>query len=368
MIKQGVRNFFTNLKYLFTPLGTIALGFVLGLSVLVPAIGSAITELASEVQTIFAETTLDLSALKDSFTNAVYSLDWSNPIDALLSILNENWVSATLNSCLEALIGSAEAYTVPLGAAVVAFGDKIASGFIALAAFTFLGFVGGFWLTKFLIRFGIARRSIWKFFLVSAVDSLLSATVVALCLWLLALWKPSVFISSTVSIALFCSISLFEAYIVHGRGKVPLGTVVNARNVFALFLSDLIVFALFAVGTAIAVAVNAAVGLFIGIALFEISFIVVSLNAEAYIKSEAEKVSALLPPPSDEPTEPEEPQIKENDAAENSDTTASENAVVKLDGDDSPADCSEAATPETENSAPQENPRDCDGSRTVVEP
>ena len=79
MIKQGIINFFKNLKYFFTPLGALALGLIFGLSVLIPGIISSVSTLANDVQTILSDTTIDFTALENSIISAIQSLDWSNP-------------------------------------------------------------------------------------------------------------------------------------------------------------------------------------------------------------------------------------------------------------------------------------------------
>ena len=79
MIKQGIINFFKNLKYFFTPLGALALGLIFGLSVLIPGIISSVSTLANDVQIILSDTTIDFSTFKESVLSAIQSLDWGNP-------------------------------------------------------------------------------------------------------------------------------------------------------------------------------------------------------------------------------------------------------------------------------------------------
>lgn len=79
MIKQGISNFFKNLKYFFTPLGTLALGLIFGLSVAIPRTVSSVSDFAGSVQSILSDTTIDFSTLKESVLSAIQSLDWGNP-------------------------------------------------------------------------------------------------------------------------------------------------------------------------------------------------------------------------------------------------------------------------------------------------
>lgn len=289
MIKQGIINFFKNLKYFFTPLGTLALGFIFGLSVLIPGIIASFSTLADSVQKILSDTTIDYNALKDSAISAVQALDWNDPSEAIKTMLSNDWLMQTLNECVSSFVGSAEVYTAQFTTVINAFTTDLVSYFAAFIVFLVLGLIGGYFLTRWLVRRNIARRSLWKYLLNAFIDSLLTATLVALSVWLIQVWKPGALISSLVSILLFGFISLFEAYVVHAWKKVDIKQVVNAKNIFKLFATDLIIFVLAWVCVLLAIVLtNPIVGIVIGIVLMEIAFIVIGLNAEAYVKSVSE--------------------------------------------------------------------------------
>jgi hypothetical protein len=293
MIKQGILNYFKNLKYFFTPLGTVALGFVIGLSVLIPGIGGAASDFTERLTAVLSESSIDFSALQESVTQAVRALNWNDPLDALRTMFSAGWLTDTLNGCVDALIESSAEYTVQIGEAVAAFAGAAVTYFCVLVLFVMIGLIGGYFLTKWLIRRNIAKRPVRKYLLVSFVDSLITATLVALCVWLFSIWKPSILISSVLSLLLFGGIALFEAHLAHGWKKVDVRRIVNAQNIVKLFLTDvLILLSAWACTALIALVANMPVGVFVGIALMQIAFIVVSLNAEAYVKSVADGMQA----------------------------------------------------------------------------
>lgn len=297
MIGQGIKNFFKSLKYFFTPLGTTALGFVIGISILIPGVAAAVDTLVASVKNILSDTSIDFNSLKDCLTSAVQALDWNEPIAAVQTMISAEWLTSTLTDCVASLIESSEAFTSQIGTAVVDFSGTVVSLAVIVVVFTVLGIVGGFWLTKWLIRRDIARRSVWKYLLASFIDSLLAATLVALCAWLVSLWKPSIFISTIISFLLFGFIALLEAYLVHGYGKISFGKIVNADNIAQLLATDILILLCTGAICAVAVAItNALVGAFIGIALAEIAFVVMGLNAEAYVKSASGEAIENQPP------------------------------------------------------------------------
>ena len=96
-----------------------------------------------------------------------------------------------------------------------------------------------------------------------------------------------------MSLLLFGFISLLEAYIVHGLGKVEFRRVVNFKNILRLIATNLLIFAAAAAMVALLTALtNTFVGIFVGVSLLEIAFIVVGMNAEAYVKSFAALVAS----------------------------------------------------------------------------
>ncbi len=286
MIKQGIINFFKNLKYFFTPLGTLALGLIFGLSVFIPGVISSVSNLSNEVQTILSDTSIDFTALGDRLLSAVQALDWSEPYNTIKIMLSNDWLMQTLNECVGAFVESTEIYASQFSVAISNFTQELVAYFAVVIVFLILGLIGGFCLTRWLIRRNVAKRNLWKYMLNSFIDSVLSATLVALCVGLIAVWKPSVFISTLISVMLFGFVSLLEAYIVHAWKKVDIKQVVNVKNIFKLFATNLIIFLLAGVLVLLAIAlINVISGLLIGVVLMEIAFIVIGLNAEAYTKS-----------------------------------------------------------------------------------
>lgn len=75
MVKKAVKNYFVNLKYFFTPLGTLALGLIIGLSVFLPGAKTALSDLVASIQDILSSAVIDVEHLEESLLDAVKSLD-----------------------------------------------------------------------------------------------------------------------------------------------------------------------------------------------------------------------------------------------------------------------------------------------------
>lgn len=284
MIGQGLKNYIKNLKFVFNPLGTIALGFVFGLSILIPVIMSSANTLVESVKSIFSNANIDLTALKESVVSAFQSLNWSEPLEAIKIMLSRDWLMQTLQMSLSTFVESMDVYTVPLTAAIDTFCISVFAAFVGLIMFVILGVIGGYFLVKCFVRRNTVKRTFKKYILANIVDTLLSFLIIFVCAWLYTLWKYSIFISVFFAFIIFGAIALFEAYIIHGRKKVNRADIVNVKNIVKLFVVDMLILAITALLVMLLILItNLYVGIFVGIALVQIAFVVIGINAESYV-------------------------------------------------------------------------------------
>ncbi len=289
MIKQGLKNYLLNLKYFFTPLGTFFLGIIIGLSILIPGTINVVNKLGIQVGTILNNANLNFEAFKDSLVDSVKALDWNNLDAAIKSFFNYQWLTKTFNDALYALAGDFGSSATEISFLVEEAINDFLPLLVSFVFFSLLGILGGFILTRMLVRKEIASRGIGKMILSTLLDSFLSLTLIAFSLWLIAVWEPSIFISAFISIFLFGFVSLFEAYFIHAKKKMKFRNIVNLKNVSKLLISNLIILLIGVIFVSlVSIVINRLVGLFVGVSFIEISFVVISLNAEAYVKSVAE--------------------------------------------------------------------------------
>ena len=291
MIKQSVINFFRNLKYFFTPLGTLFLGLIFGVSFLYSGFKVQVKQATTEIQMITQETNISINDLKDCVIESFADVPWEDPIEAIKLITSSEWLNGTLKENISNTIDNYQLYASDIENAVVNAVSGYIKYIVIFVVCAIFGFISGFFLTKFLIRRNIAKRNFWKFVLVTMLDSVLTIGVATLSMWLTLLWKPSIIFTSLVGIIIYGFISLFEAYIIHGYKKIPLKQVVNIKNSFLLFISNILIYIIsFTISSFVIAITNAFVGVFIALPLVIVGIIVISLNAEAYIKKEVDKI------------------------------------------------------------------------------
>ena len=291
MIKQSVINFFRNLKYFFTPLGTLFLGLIFGVSFLYSGFKVQVKQATTEIQMITQETNISINDLKDCVVESFADVPWEDPIEAIKLITSSEWLNGTLKENISNTIDNYQLYASDIENAVVNAVSGYIKYIVIFVICAIFGFISGFFLTKFLIRRNIAKRNFWKFVLVTMLDSVLTIGVATLSMWLTLLWKPSIIFTSLVGIIIYGFISLFEAYIIHGYKKIPLKQVVNIKNSFLLFISNILIYIIsFTISSFVIAITNAFVGVFIALPLVIVGIIVISLNAEAYIKKQVDKI------------------------------------------------------------------------------
>ena len=291
MIKQSIVNFFKNLKYFFTPLGTLFLGLIFGVSFLYSGFKVQVKQATTEIQMITQETNISINDLKDCVIESFADVPWEDPIEAIKLITSSEWLNGTLKENISNTIDNYQLYASDIENAVVNAVSGYIKYIVIFVICAIFGFISGFFLTKFLIRRNIAKRNFWKFVLVTMLDSVLTIGVATLSMWLTLLWKPSIIFTSLVGIIIYGFISLFEAYIIHGYKKIPLKQVVNIKNSFLLFISNILIYIIsFTISSFVIAITNAFVGIFIALPLVIVGIIVISLNAEAYIKKQVDKI------------------------------------------------------------------------------
>ena len=289
MFARCLKQYAKGLHYYFTPLGTLAIALVLGLTMFLPSATSAISNIFVHISETSGKP-FNLNELIDLLLESINELDWhGNPMGAAATLLNGSYIKVLLSKAAETLFGESSV-TPEVGAMINDTVGALTGQIVGITLFLEIGLIAGYMIVKTFIRRDIAKRSIWKTILVTAIDALINALVVTGIIFLMGLWNVSAFISIPLALVVTAVIALFEAYLAHGYKKVPLKTIIHPKSIATLYLTDLI---FLLIGVAIIailfLATNFVAGLFIGIPFLEITFILIELNAEAYICREVEK-------------------------------------------------------------------------------
>ena len=298
MIKKGIKNYFSSLKYFFTPLGTMFLGLMLGASILINLTVSATETLVSGIGELIDRVSLDPQLLFDSLWTFVLELNWNEPLEALGTMFTGEWLNGALTAALSAILGTDfDAFTVQIAELVGGFVSNIVVGIVMLLVFWVIGFFVGYVVIKIQIRRNIAKRTIWKYVVSSVIDALFATLLLVVGAYVTELWQPSVIVVMVLLPFVFGFMSLMKAYIVYGRDKIEIKQVVSLGNTAkCVAVSALILVIALAMSVAVML-INSVIGIFVALVFLQIALIVMSMNCESFV---LEKIK-------DGPKQPEKP-------------------------------------------------------------
>ena len=291
MILQGIRNFLKGLKYVFVPMGVLFFGLVLGFSVSLPRMAAILKDFAAQMQQIFGESTLSGSEMMQSLWMRVSELDWSNPLQAVLQVLNRSWLNETLEQCVKPFAEDYDAYAAEAEQLIRASAEGIVRQAVVVAVFAALGFACGLFLTQWLVRREIARRG-WRNLLPGMLFDAVFATLLLMVCTRVSVKPGWGFAAALAALLLFGAVSLLEAYLLHGRKVLPFRSVVTVKNCCKLLVSNAAVYVLSAAIVAVAgFVLNGVAGLCIALPLFGVAFFVIGMNAESYVIGKVKELS-----------------------------------------------------------------------------
>lgn len=283
MIRTALKNFYKNLKFFFVPLGTLFLAIAIALTIILPVMSGAVNELAGTLRSLLESAQVSVDEFKNLLTAELSKLP-ANLIDAVEYVLSTDWLRDTLDSFLAAFTENAGEQSDLVTSAADVFLDKATNCIAVFFWFCVLGLVAGYWLTKSMIRREIARRTFRQFLLAVLIDTALLVVFSFLSARLFVLWRPGGILAAAVSVLLFGFVSLWEAYLLRGQGRVRAKNVVNIRNILLLFAANFLVLLLAALLTSLAaLLLGSGVALVVALPLMEIAVIVNSMTAESYV-------------------------------------------------------------------------------------
>lgn len=287
IFKESLANYIYSLKYFFVPLGVFFLGLLIGTSITFPLINKSLSVFSDGLNSIIQDANFDFPRFTSYIFNALKDEILFN--SSAQSIFNKSFLLNIFNNALKVSLENYETHLVLLSDLINECVQSLFLYTIDLLIWILCGIFGGYFLLKFLLRRKIAKRALYKFLIISIIDSLLTTTIVALIISLIRMWAPSGLISTTLILLVYGFLSLFEAYLVHGFKKIKIKEILKFNNVSWIVFSNIfILFITFLLTLISGLLFKELAGFIIGLTLYELSLIVVSLNSESFVKQKVE--------------------------------------------------------------------------------
>ena len=292
MIKKGFFDSLKCLKYYFVPLGILSIFVVLGLSISVSGIVGALKTFFEQVKEIMSAAKIDWEGIWGALIGEFSKLGFFEDFSAALSkLMSQEWITNTLMTVAKAVFGDSVSFE-QIGEVLSQALGSIVAFIVIFFAMVVIGIVVGIFVVKLLLRKELTRVKIGKLILYTLLDALfwLAFIIVTNLLSSIASWVSIVIL--IITILSFTFICLIEGYLFYAIKKVPFKKVVHIKNVLKLYVIELMVFAITAVISVLAILIfKIFVGLYIALPFIEIGIIAIGLQAENYVVNMVDEVS-----------------------------------------------------------------------------
>lgn len=293
MVLNSLKNFLKCFLYFTVPLGCIFIGFLIGLSALGRCVAEQFSYMVDEVAKLIPETEENLGELGSYVLSAARELDWSRPLQTIDVLFRGEWLAQKISEFLGLTMEQFNALADHLSGIALNVVTKIGESLLLLLVYVVVGAVCGYFVTNYFVRRNTVRRGIVGFLISSAVNAIASVLFVAFMIWVGSVLNVRALstVINVLGIVVYAFVSLLEAYLIQGRGRVSFKKVVNLRNCILLFLSHTVVFLLAIVISAIVLAVaDFLVGIFVAVSILLVALLVINVNAESYVDRLAVKL------------------------------------------------------------------------------
>ena len=289
MIKLGLKNYFKSYRLFFIPIGALSLGIVIGLSVMIPMLWSAVRDFVMGVAEAVGNVSFHWDEVKDTMFSSIEGLSWTDPQALADEVVNAGYWEELLRECASVALGDISKVEAEMEALAKTAMTTIAGGAMLFVFFTAVGAYVGYFVTRSMIRTGVAKRSFLKSIVAGVVSTVINLTIIAAGAVLIAKSKQYASLSVLLTVLVYGAAAFLEAYFVQGFNKVPFKKVMQIKNIFLLAILNVIEIVIMIVVIALLYALtNPAIAVYAGVSVLIITISCMQLNAEAYVKSLAD--------------------------------------------------------------------------------
>ena len=289
MIKLGLKNYFKSYRLFFIPIGALSLGIVIGLSVMIPMLWSAVRDFVMGVAEAVGNVSFHWDEVKDTMFSSIEGLSWTDPQALADEVVNAGYWEELLRECASVALGDISKVEAEMEALAKTAMATIAGGAMLFVFFTAVGAYVGYFVTRSMIRTGVAKRSFLKSIVAGVVSTVINLTIIAAGAVLIAKSKQYASLSVLLTVLVYGAAAFLEAYFVQGFNKVPFKKVMQIKNIFLLAILNAIEIVIMIVVIALLHALtNPAIAVYAGVSVLIITLSCMQLNAEAYVKSLAD--------------------------------------------------------------------------------
>lgn len=288
MIWNSIKNYLKSFKYILTPIGGLALFAIIGFGIAFAGCKSAIGELFVTVQNIFPSIEVNTDAGIDILSGALLGMDWNDPQTAASMLTNPEFLGNTLAEAISAMVGQEVGQNVT-DAVILCIG-KIVVNVVIFFIFALIGIIVGYIFLRIGMRSEFAKRKIWQTLIAVTLETLFGVLIIFVGTRLAEIWIWNLLFVTLFAVISLSYFGLIEGFFFHAKGKLLFKDVVSVKCIIGQLVATLIIYT-FTAGliTLIYFAFGGLVALLLGISIFEIAYVVVTINSESYVRNLVQK-------------------------------------------------------------------------------
>ena len=283
MFITSLKNFFKNLKYFIVPIGVIALFFLFGISISIPAMVRSIQKMIASIKETTSSTTLDFGSFLSSLTGEILNLNWTSASEVISTITSKDWLLNTFKQALISLVGEEAIASVTDAIFTCIIGIVVAIVFVVLMLG--VGMIVGYIVVKSVIKHSMIKGKFLETILYGLLKLLMIIVLVALAVFLFIVWPPSIFIFVFVIIVALHCWSIFLAWLQFGRKHISFGELFSFKNTALSILADsVIIIITFVINWLLSFIISNVFLFFVSISIVEIMMATNSFNIRNYVQ------------------------------------------------------------------------------------
>lgn len=293
MVKTALKVYKNNIWHFFTILGFVALGVIIGISILLPAVSKAITDSANEINAACTKASIDHFNF-DSFFKSIYdqfkAMDWSNPFETLKIVFTQNKIVEILTIATNKAgvnVEDIKAIWPAINSSAKTIVDTSVNQFVVLISCISICSIVGYVLIRTVIHFKTTKnRNIFRYIINTAANVIFMSFIFYLIVITMQSAKGVGLAFALIGIILLLTIGILSlSFVSFAQKGVKFLDIVNIKTIILSIVSDLIIIALSFTVIAIIFPFNALAAILIAIPLLIITTIIMDSTTNAFVNN-----------------------------------------------------------------------------------
>ena len=287
MIKNGLKNFYKNLMYVFIPMGIVYLFFILAIFIFFTAFVSDFTKTANNIIALVG-TSLEQSSssIDEMFSYMISQLRWQGSLlGTIKHMIQSGWIKQTIVSFFETLNISSAGFEEQLTILI----NNFVSGIKAkLAVAITIGGIGLFlanFVTRYAVRRKTAKRGVKKFVIAHTLVPIFENIMMLGFLILLAFVKQYSLIAMFFMVIFNAVFSLISSWLIHRDGNLKLKSVLTEKNILKHMATLGIILLINIVLAVVLTLINLYFAILVMIPVVIYSINIADVNTDSYVLS-----------------------------------------------------------------------------------